>query len=154
MSVLIKGMDMPSSCADCQGYVNNGNTCWCVLIDKDIYDKGKRDEDCPLVEVKAPHGGLIDADALITQEKLNVLLETGEYEFIKEKLTKDELWKLMFLAYSCMNEANEIPSAQPEIIRCGECVNNFDNRCLQADHHTNDIECCMSVFGAKRRTDE
>ena len=47
-----------------------------------------------------------------------------------------------------------MPSAQPEIIRCGECVNNFDNRCLQADHHTNDIECCMSVFGAKRRTDE
>lgn len=64
MSILIKGMDMPSSCADCQAYINNGNSCWCVLIDKDICDKGKRDEDCPLVEVKTPHGKLKDADNL------------------------------------------------------------------------------------------
>lgn len=46
-----------------------------------------------------------------------------------------------------------MPSAQPEIIRCGECVNHLGNRCLKADHHTNDIECCMSVFGAEMRTD-
>lgn len=58
------------------------------------------------------------------------------------------------MLYEIQNTLESIPSAEPEIIRCGECVNHLGNRCLKADHHTNDIECCMSVFGAERKTDE
>lgn len=48
-----------------------------------------------------------------------------------------------------------LPSAQPEIIRCGECVHHVDNFfCRKANHHTSNGDDCMSVFGAERRTDE
>lgn len=47
-----------------------------------------------------------------------------------------------------------VPSAQPEIIRCGECVHHVDNFfCRKANHHTSNGNDCMSVFGAERRTD-
>ena len=61
MSVLIKGMEMPQRCKECDLY-----------IDGACYAKGYRDyrsimdmskpADCPLIEVPTPHGRLIDAD--------------------------------------------------------------------------------------------
>lgn len=56
MSVLIKGIAMPKSCWDCELF-------FCSLKDrlKHIED---RNPDCPLVEIPAPHGRLIDADNL------------------------------------------------------------------------------------------
>lgn len=87
MTVLIKSMKMPKSCAECrfnsgcdgcQGYENH-----CAAMEdwKDIgYDRDgygktvpagveitptdRRMEWCPLVEVPVPHGRLIDADIL------------------------------------------------------------------------------------------
>ena len=63
MSVLIKGMEMPALCQECDLY-----------IDGACYAKGYRDyqsimdmskpADCPLIEVPTPHGRLIDADAI------------------------------------------------------------------------------------------
>lgn len=47
-----------------------------------------------------------------------------------------------------------LPSAEPEIIYCRDCKNHIDERCIEADHHTSDNECCMSVFHAERRTDD
>lgn len=69
MGVYIKGMDMPKSCNDCALLYD----CFaCMLLGKDI-DWGTSDKerlpDCPLVEVKEPHGRLIDADALIESNK-------------------------------------------------------------------------------------
>ena len=54
MSILIKGMEMPKSCVDCNMPME-----WC---NKWIgVENGKRSEDCPLVPVP-PHGALIDRD--------------------------------------------------------------------------------------------
>ena len=68
MSVLIKGMEMPETCSDCEWsyYVGNGRA-MCRRVSKtdktDIMTK-RRADFCPLVEVKEPHGRLIDADEL------------------------------------------------------------------------------------------
>ena len=49
----------------------------------------------------------------------------------------------------------QLPSAQPEIIYCKDCVHHIDGFfCRQANHHTSDKDHCASVFRAKRRTDE
>ena len=68
MSVLIKGMEMPETCSDCEWsyYVGNGRAmCKRVsMTDKtDIMTK-RRADFCPLIEVPTPHGRLIDADAI------------------------------------------------------------------------------------------
>ena len=88
MSVLVKGMRMPSKCKDCPMY-------W---YDRSISDEQERhicslkpwkrfwgslevrQAWCPLVEVKTPHGRLIDADdykrLLADDSKLWVLEHT------------------------------------------------------------------------------
>jgi len=62
--ILIRGMEMPKSCADCfledpyDGYN-------CRIIPKSAnWGLGERPSWCPLVEVPTPHGDLIDRDAL------------------------------------------------------------------------------------------
>ena len=57
MSILIKNMDIPSSCFDCdeKGILQRCGL-WYGMADGDI----KRHEDCPLVEVKTPHSRLIE----------------------------------------------------------------------------------------------
>lgn len=64
MAVLIKGMEMPESCAKCELFGEYG----CPLIGAVGYalTEGRRNEDCPLIEVP-PHGRLVDADALIVE---------------------------------------------------------------------------------------
>lgn len=73
MSVLIKGMEMPKSCEYCDlcsddGYclAMGGDSLWDVLPEgAEYFPTGWKYEGCPLVEVPAPHGRLIDADALM-----------------------------------------------------------------------------------------
>lgn len=55
MSVLIKGMTMPTSCSEC--FVN-----FCKGRAKNKRLMVQRGEDCPLVPI-SPHGRLIDVDA-------------------------------------------------------------------------------------------
>lgn len=58
MSVLIKGMEMPTSCRAClYSRTDIRNVDWCVLTEKDLPC------DCPIIPVPK-HGRLIDADAL------------------------------------------------------------------------------------------
>jgi len=47
-----------------------------------------------------------------------------------------------------------LASVQPEVVRCGECV-NFAERdfCKVAGHNVHRKSNYMQVFGAKRRTD-
>jgi hypothetical protein len=63
MSILIKGMDMPTSCWDCY-FQDCGN---CRLNAHKVVDKciieDRRDEACPLAPVP-PHYDLIDHNAL------------------------------------------------------------------------------------------
>lgn len=59
MSIVIRGMEMPKDCWECAVQVNP------VCIEfVDFGTRGERPAGCPLVEVPASHGRLIDADAL------------------------------------------------------------------------------------------
>ena len=69
MSVLIRGMEMPECCAHCEfaRWSIKHQTAMCKRLDDnpcfEDFSKEystKRSELCPLVEVKAPHGRLID----------------------------------------------------------------------------------------------
>lgn len=74
MSILIKGMKMPSACCDCDllpEEIEWDGQWECPITEKIVHKyveerKGKP-PDCPLVEVPEPHGRLIDADALSSQ---------------------------------------------------------------------------------------
>ena len=85
MSVLIRGMQIPSECSVCpmiQYGVFSGNT-WCTLCSinkavlamdfKAIQFEG-RHKDCPLVDLGS-HGDLIDRDALSLRGKLKLIKE-------------------------------------------------------------------------------
>lgn len=79
MSVLVKGMEMPKSCNHCSfsSWSNLYQTMRCNRCIKLCFKKGseeymiKRPEWCPLVEVSAPHGRLIDVDALLEDVRKN-----------------------------------------------------------------------------------
>jgi len=58
MSILIKGADMPENCGICNA-LYHGVLCHVIFKSPD-----ERPKNCPLVEVPAPHGRLIDADKL------------------------------------------------------------------------------------------
>lgn len=68
MSILIRGMEMPTSCGDCKAFVcyrqwaGDAGDCFCGITKSDAKAKEKN-ADCPLVPVP-PHGDLIDRDAL------------------------------------------------------------------------------------------
>ena len=78
MSVLIKGFTMPESCEECDlcnddGYclAMHGDSLWDALPEgAEYFPTGWKYEGCPIIEVPAPHGDLIDRDAL----------NIGEYE--------------------------------------------------------------------------
>lgn len=84
MSVLIKGIEMPTKCNECNfcvnGFTEDAPMYECavesgenvsVLVD----DYGKpfdfRPDWCPLVEIPTPHGRLIDADELANKTFYN-----------------------------------------------------------------------------------
>lgn len=77
MSVLIKNMKMPSRCYDCTfskwSNLHQTKACNCgshyfkpCFEDNSMEFYEKRADFCPLVEVSAPHGDLIDIDSKIT----------------------------------------------------------------------------------------
>lgn len=67
MSVLIRGMEMPQSCLDCEFEAPTIDHHECCILTKKSYNWGltTRPSDCPIVSVP-PHGRLIDADVLQT----------------------------------------------------------------------------------------
>jgi hypothetical protein len=67
MSVLIKGMEMPTNCFLCPLSVLNGKRLFCEVT-KDEVLRERTPRYCPLVPVP-PHGRLIDADALYREIK-------------------------------------------------------------------------------------
>lgn len=64
MSVIVKGMDMPSSCRVCRfSYFVVGKEMNCgISFSRVTAPYGFRNSDCPLVEIPTPHGRLIDAN--------------------------------------------------------------------------------------------
>lgn len=71
MSVLIKGMEMPHSCASCLWEFQN----YCYLIN-DRVESCDRNTKCPLVELPTPHGRLIDADELLKHKTDHEMIST------------------------------------------------------------------------------
>ena len=74
MSVMIRGVEMPSGCNTCQLHVLcfDYYVCRAKKLERgdylDVDDEaiaGRRHSCCPLVEIPTPHGRLIDADELI-----------------------------------------------------------------------------------------
>ena len=61
MSVIVKGMEMPSGCQSCD--FSDDETRFCKAAKEYIPMLGKP-EFCPLVELPEKHGRLIDGDAL------------------------------------------------------------------------------------------
>ena len=67
MSLLIKGMEMPKNCLECEATATDYWGKYCTFTGIDCLNIG-RQKNCPLVEMP-PHGRLIDADALLESIK-------------------------------------------------------------------------------------
>lgn len=69
MSILIKNMKMPKDCLHCGLHCGfcDGEIYCNVLYRYVEFDNESRDEECPMVEIKEPHGRLIDAEAFSSQ---------------------------------------------------------------------------------------
>ena len=63
MSVIVKGMEMPENCQECDLYIEDACYAKGYRDYRSIMDKSKPD-DCPLVELPEKHGRLVDADKL------------------------------------------------------------------------------------------
>ena len=90
MSVLIKGMEMPTNCSDCPlNYdqmmcVVTGTGWWSdTMVLMDFDSNKERLYDCPLVEIPTPHGRLIDADKLLEKAYLDYNEATHDYNNFK-----------------------------------------------------------------------
>lgn len=68
--VYIKGMEMPKACIFCELYDHENYWCNAARKDVELRFDGKLCSFCPLVAVQ-DHGRLIDADALILNDKVN-----------------------------------------------------------------------------------
>ena len=94
MGTYIKDMEFPQSCGGCSFFMwTNGDmdaipTCsrtWEQLDDEDL----QRPQSCPLVDIKTPHGRLIDAHALVElvyQESKTMGEPYKDLELIVEQL--------------------------------------------------------------------
>ena len=110
MSVLIKGMEMPKSCGDCNFYYVDyeEGTANCLAtscyVQPHHYHKDNRDPDCPLVEVPTPHGRLIDADKLIEAIGTNFFEHGGYYG--------NDYQDIFELVCACIDDAPTIIEAE------------------------------------------
>ena len=64
MSVLIRGMEIPDNCTRCD-YIGLNTAVGCPVMT----GTDGRATDCPLIEIKTPHGRLIDADELMNESR-------------------------------------------------------------------------------------
>lgn len=61
MSIIIKGLDMPNTCGQCNlRAFDEWEDEYCTVLCSDIEDHTKRLDSCPLVEIPNPHGKIID----------------------------------------------------------------------------------------------
>ena len=89
MSVLIKGMEMPTQCYDCYLIAADPDKdgLYCKHLKKDVNDWSSRLEDCPLVEVPTPHGRLVDADGIVRYANCEI---TGAFAYPQGTRQDDE----------------------------------------------------------------
>lgn len=99
VSIIIRNMEMPTDCRECplQYYVSCCGQTWCRACDAKLADDFKtillegRPEWCPLVEIKTPHGDLIDRQKLLEDNKHLEYPTDGKYR-------ADRAWAVGFNA--------------------------------------------------------
>ncbi len=75
--ILIKGMEMPKNCEECQLLAwGGGYVCMASRTSMEALMIKARRKDCPLIEIPTPHGRLIDADVLKQSAHLDGQLKT------------------------------------------------------------------------------
>lgn len=86
MNVLIKGMEMPTSCYACNCFIRDSDgSDYCCLLMQDIEDNGKRNDNCPLVTISS-HGRLIDADVVIDRIDMNIGLYGADFPITQARM--------------------------------------------------------------------
>ena len=114
-SILIKGMDMPKSCADCffrQAAPNSLDVYFCYADKNNRYAvHDKRPLFCPLVEVPTPHGDLIDKD---------LLLKVYEPDPEDDQKMKEESLKNYVLMTKIVDLVTESINKMPIVIKVEE----------------------------------
>ena len=95
MSVYIKGMELPKSCAGCRFAIAHYSYARCLaILDNINYVRGQRDSRCPLIPVP-DHGDLIERDAIYDS-------------FKKNPYSKDDLFMSVGLAAKTMRTVNSM----------------------------------------------
>lgn len=85
MSLIIKGMEMPKNCMECDlHFTARGLDEECIFSNDTVEDcTERRLYRCPLVEIPTPHGRLIDADRLMEVIEKNSYLLKGYYNSLE-----------------------------------------------------------------------
>ena len=87
MSILIKGVDMPNNCLECFLFKSNMSGHWFCRAKRVAF--GKEDAEwlplatpnwCPLVEIKTPHGRLVDIDNMVNDYWDGNSMEISKYD--------------------------------------------------------------------------
>ena len=146
MSVLIKGMEMPESCSDC-------DFCSGIVMPDDIYfcdcpvihgglnitqaiEEDNRHPDCPLVEIKTPLGKLLDSD-VVKKALCDAVDDISRGYIAVYGIEEDDIEGII----------DSVPPVQPEIMSDGTLhvtvnadVANIDRILLsQAGTHSGDL---------------
>lgn len=79
MSVIVLGMEMPTSCLICDIFP-------CFKWDENVHEEG-RAEGCPLIPLPEKHGRLIDADAFKTMCR-EAVMDIRDEVFLPQDIEK------------------------------------------------------------------
>lgn len=128
VSVLVKGMKMPTSCGNCKAFVcykqwaGDIGDSFCGITKNDAKAKEKN-ADCPLVPVP-PHGRLIDADKISEHKYTAIPPHRKEYADGKPKSSEEIIafkfgWNYAIDAI-VENAPTIIPASDKDIIVLGK----------------------------------
>lgn len=115
MSILIKDMEMPKCCAECEWHeYYGGDYDWvhaCRRTGTMPLENAEteRANDCPLIEIPTPHGRLIDADALINEL---ASVHVGGLEAIKIYTGADTWTSGLHTAWRTIDDADTVIEAE------------------------------------------
>lgn len=118
MSVVVKGVDFPKTCGECEF---NYNCFCCQITNRRFYDNEEFEpfiqklDDCPLIELPK-HGRLIDADALKNDLLYDVAKDT---EYLWTSLSDNERENIQ-LDKDCKQNCASYVSDAPTVLEADE----------------------------------
>ena len=151
MSVIVKGMKMPKNCLHCD-FDDSYGICACRNEAPYVceYSAKQRPSWCPLEEVPSAQ----------PEKRTDKRTKTHSCDCISRQAAIDVLDRNRILGQGLLNDTLDhiadaimaLPSAQPEIVRCKDCMYwvAHDKRCVYLNHgFAPNMWCCHG-----RRTDE